>query len=190
MTTRYKGRKTALTRELIDRACALLREGHYVATVQLALGIPDSTWFHWMVKGEKIIEAIDQLYAEADAEGREVSDEEVDLLVNSFPNGSIYLEFATSVKKALADAEMNQLNLILLEARKGTWQAAAWYLERRFRDRWGRPDKPEAGGGQNQDKLKEFLGAVADIAREAALSQKGEGRDGRGEVEHGPEAES
>jgi hypothetical protein len=40
-------------------------------------------------------------------------------------------EFAASVMKAEAEAEVRNQNIIVRAAHNGTWQAAAWWLERR-----------------------------------------------------------
>lgn len=52
-----------------------------------------------------------------------------------------YAAFASAYEKAAAQAEMVALSDI--RAGKNNWQARAWFLERRFRDRWGRNDKLE-----------------------------------------------
>ena len=49
----------------------------------------------------------------------------------------IYNDFADAVKKALADAE-NSLVAGIRNAGTTQWQAMAWLLERRFRERWSR----------------------------------------------------
>ena len=51
------------------------------------------------------------------------------------PYGSFFL----AVREAEAKAEVRDVALIRLAARN-TWQAAAWYLERKYPDRWGRRD--------------------------------------------------
>ena len=48
----------------------------------------------------------------------------------------IYREFRDAVKKAEADAEVRNVALIQRAANNGTWQAAAWWLERRRPGRW------------------------------------------------------
>lgn len=50
----------------------------------------------------------------------------------------VYAEFADAVKKAMAEGEQALLARIQMSANEGTWQAAAWILERRYRERWGR----------------------------------------------------
>lgn len=47
--------------------------------------------------------------------------------------------FLASLKKAEAEAETAQVEIVLGAARAGTWQAAAWWLERR-RPQWRSPD--------------------------------------------------
>lgn len=46
-------------------------------------------------------------------------------------------ELYKEVNKALADAEVADL-AIIKKASQTQWQAAAWRLERRYKDRWGR----------------------------------------------------
>src|SRR5687767_7699095 len=48
-------------------------------------------------------------------------------------------EFLNAVEKAQAEAEMRDLDRVDAAAEGGTWQAAAWRLERRSPERWGRP---------------------------------------------------
>ncbi|MCA1700227.1 MAG: hypothetical protein LC790_15520, partial [Actinobacteria bacterium] len=43
---------------------------------------------------------------------------------------------------SLADAEAAEVALIVQAARGGSWQAAAWLLEHRFAERWGRTRPP------------------------------------------------
>ena len=51
-----------------------------------------------------------------------------------------YAEYADTIKKAEAEAEMNAIQNIQIHAAEN-WTASAWYLERKFPDRWGRKDK-------------------------------------------------
>jgi transposase len=53
----------------------------------------------------------------------------------------IYHAFSEAVEKALADSEARDVALIAKAAADGQWQAAAWRLERKFPDRWGRRDR-------------------------------------------------
>lgn len=54
-----------------------------------------------------------------------------------------YVEFLEAIKKAEAAAEASRIKLITNAAIED-WKAAAWYLERRFPDRWGRRERVQA----------------------------------------------
>lgn len=49
--------------------------------------------------------------------------------------------FYEAVKKAEARAIARNVALIQKAAQEGNWQAAAWWLERKFPDEWGKKDK-------------------------------------------------
>ena len=53
-------------------------------------------------------------------------------------SSGIYLEFFEAVKRAEAEAESLRVSRIDKAGMEGNWQADAWYLERRYPDRWGR----------------------------------------------------
>ena len=52
-----------------------------------------------------------------------------------------FKELLESVKKASAVAESRAIQTILAD---DSWQSKAWYLERRFPERWGRKDRLNA----------------------------------------------
>jgi hypothetical protein len=49
----------------------------------------------------------------------------------------IYSDFLNAIEKAQAEAEMKDIEIINMAAEKD-WQAAAWRLERKFPERWGK----------------------------------------------------
>jgi hypothetical protein len=49
-------------------------------------------------------------------------------------------EFSDAVKKAEADAEIEDIEIIRQAARNGAWQAAAWRCERRNPQDWGKKE--------------------------------------------------
>jgi len=76
---------------------------------------------------------------------------------------SIYTEFAEAIKKAESAAELRAVSGIMAAGRRN-WTAYAWYLERKFPDRWGRKDKVQQeisgpGGGAVRAEV-EHSGAV------------------------------
>lgn len=74
--------------------------------------------------------------------------------------GGKFREFWEALKRAEAEAEQRLVERIL-SASSDTWQAAAWILERRYPDRWGRKDrvKHETDFG---DALAQVLERLAD----------------------------
>ena len=52
-----------------------------------------------------------------------------------------YSDFSAAIKKAEADAVARNVALIQQAASSGTWQAAAWWLERRHPDDFARTEK-------------------------------------------------
>lgn len=83
----------------------------------------------------------------------------------------IYFEFFEAVEKAKAAGEIRDLAVINNAAQDGSWQAAAWKLERKFPNRWGRMVRAEVSGVDGQpikvdvdakSELKRLLGLLDD----------------------------
>lgn len=90
-------------------------------------------------------------------------------------------EFWESIKKAESHAEIRNVQIIQNAAQEN-WQASAWYLERKFHDRWGRKEKVDAnvnhsGGLQNKVDLSglttEELRELAQLDREGKKDNSG-----------------
>ncbi len=105
------GSTPTLNNELIERLVNTIRGGAYVETAAAFCGISKDTFYRWLRLAE--------------------SDEASELL----------LKLSDAVKKAMAEAELRDLNVIDKAAQGGVWQAAAWRLERKYHDRWGRQAK-------------------------------------------------
>lgn len=56
-----------------------------------------------------------------------------------------YRDFANAVEKAAAESEMADVARINKAAQDGVWQAAAWRLERKYPERWGRKERGQDG---------------------------------------------
>jgi hypothetical protein len=54
----------------------------------------------------------------------------------------VFRDFRAAIKKAQARAEENALKRIQTASRK-QWQAAAWWLERKYPERWGKRERVE-----------------------------------------------
>jgi len=101
-------RPTKLTPEVQDRIMQAVQAGNYLETAANFAGIDGSTLRRWVQKGS----------------------------APSAPEP--YRTFCTALKSARASAEVRSVALIQQAATGGTWQAAAWYLERSYPERWGR----------------------------------------------------
>lgn len=77
-----------------------------------------------------------------------------------------YVEFAAAVEQAIAESEARDLNTIGMASRT-QWQAAAWRLERRYPDRFGRFDRMKVEGKVDHD------GGAALVAKLAKLIDGG-----------------
>lgn len=76
---------------------------------------------------------------------------------NKNQNG-IFRDFLNAIEKAMAESEVRDVALIAKAAQEN-WQAAAWRLERKNYERWGRKDRLQAeltgkDGGPVQSEIK------------------------------------
>jgi transposase len=112
--TKTKGRPCKLTEELAEKICHYISQGNYFDTSCKLVGIDYSTFRAWILKGEE------------DGRGK-------------------FHDFSESIKRAEAEAEAKRVEMILKAGSLGgDWKANAWYLERKYPERWGRVDRLEA----------------------------------------------
>lgn len=116
---RPKG-SSKLNKDVQDKIVSAIRLGNYIETAAAYAGINKDTLYDWLKRGqrEKEKKAKDPNYQIPKYERK-------------------FVAFSDAVEKALAEAEMRDV-MIIYEAAKEQWQAAAWRLERKFPDRWGR----------------------------------------------------
>ena len=103
-----KGSTPKLTETLIENLAASIRSGCYVETAVAMAGISKQAFYRWLKQAE--------------------GDESTELTK----------KLSDAVKKAMAEAEIRDLSVIDVAAQQGQWQAAAWRLERKHPERWGR----------------------------------------------------
>jgi len=111
--------KPTCTPDLVEAICRHLRIGAYRKDAVKAAGIAVSTFHYWLDRGGKERRHID-------SGGRPRKRE------------SAYLSALEAIEKAEAGSGMSDLALITKSAQAGAWQAAAWKLERRHPEKWGR----------------------------------------------------
>lgn len=113
-----------LNKDVIEKASSYLREGNYIETVSAFLGISKQAFYDWVRRGARNLEV-------QEAGGKLPEDE------------LIYIDFFQSIEEAKAFSEMNDL-AVIKKASDTRWEAAAWRLERRSPERWGRRDALKA----------------------------------------------
>ncbi len=114
------GRPTKLNIDTHNKIISVIRAGNYIETAAACAGINKSTLYDWLKRGEREKQRVAQ-------------NPRYKIRKSEKP----YVEFSNAVEKALAEAEARGVMLIS-NAAKTQWQAAAWMLERKFPDRWGR----------------------------------------------------
>lgn len=132
------GRPTKLTPDTHNKIITALKAGNYLDTAARYAGVDPGTVHRWLNKG-------------IDPEAPEE-----------------YREFRDAVENARAEAEARNVALIQQAANAGTWQAAAWYLERTAHTRWGRKQSIEVAG-QNGGPVEVEVDAKALEAKVRAL---------------------
>ena len=101
-----------------------LKGGNYFEHSCDFAGIARSTAYRWLERGRTERERIE-------------SGEKPD------PQEANYLEICNTIEKARAEAVVANVTVIQQAARSGTWQAAAWWLERTMPQQFGRQIKAE-----------------------------------------------
>jgi transposase len=149
-----KHRRSSLTPVIHETIVNAVRLGMYLDDAAAIAGIGRSTLFLWLQKGQDI--------RDSDRTDEELTQHERDVV-----------ELLDAVEKARADATLRNIGVIQQAASDGTWQAAAWYLERTNPKKWGRHETVEitgADGGpiQVQHSVKDALAEKFRAAEVAA----------------------
>ena len=100
-----------LTPELQENICLAIKAGNYIETSCLFAGVSRSQYYKWLKRGRDDIESGEP---------------------------TKYSGFVCAIEQAMAEAEVRDIQRIDRAAESGQWQAAAWRLERRYPDRWGK----------------------------------------------------
>ena len=75
-------------------------------------------------------------------------------------NEGVYLQFLQASLKASEQFKQTNINIIQAAAKDGTWQAAAWLLERKHPEEFGRRDRMNIDLNSQEDKLAEMLNRI------------------------------
>ena len=142
------GRPTKCTPNVIRKIADFIRRGNYISVSCRASGISAEVYNEWLHR------------AEADSQaGLE---------------DSIYLQFAFAVKDAEAAHETELASKISEHAlKKDDWLAGITFLERRYRERWGRP-APVTVIDQSQKQITITRVEIHEAERPPELGIEGE----------------
>lgn len=128
-------RPTKLNFDTHNKIITAIRAGNYIETAAAYAGVNKSTLYEWLKRGEREKQRV------AENSRYRIRESE-----------KPYVEFSNAVEKALAEAEIRDV-AIIAKAAKEQWQAAAWRLERKFPDRWGRKDKVDLSADKDGFKV-------------------------------------
>lgn len=130
MTEKKVGRKvTPIDDVRVKNLIEALNAGNYVDHACDYAGIGKSTIYRWIDRGQNEADRIE-------AGGK------------PDPHEKQYLELWEAIKKARASAMVRNVAIIQQAARNGTWQAAAWWLERTAPQQFGRRLSAEITGAE------------------------------------------
>lgn len=118
-----RGRPSKLTPKIQEEILRVIKSGNYIETACAYVGINKSTFYEWLKRGAR-------------EKDRVAKNPRAKVRKSEKP----YVDFSNAVEKALAQAEIRDV-AIIGKAAEENWQAAAWRLERKFPERWGRKEK-------------------------------------------------
>ena len=128
---------------MTEEVAKYLRAGNYIETTAALVGINRDSIYEWLKRG-----AAEQERLVKNPRARLRKREE------------IFVEFSDTVKKAQAQSEAMLVGLVGKAAEKN-WTAAAWRLERKFPDKWGRTERNVAAA--QDDPVKELAKQIEDL---------------------------
>lgn len=118
------GRPSSLTPERTKRITELISGGNSLEVAAQASGITATTFFNWCARGRRERERLEQ-----------------NPRLKPKKSEEIYVEFLEDVERARAEGEA-RLVLVVTKKAMNDWRAAAWMLERKAPERWGKPWRP------------------------------------------------
>jgi ribosomal protein L22 len=126
-----------LNKKTTDKIVDAIKKGAYQDAAARNAGVNPSTFYRWMDKGSK-------------EDGAEE-----------------YKEFYEAIENAKANAEVDAVMIINRAAVDGSWQAAAWWLERTRPKKFGRFDRNEVSGADGGPLRIDV--STEDLERKVAL---------------------
>lgn len=119
------GRGTKLNTEVIQTIARAMLAGSFFRDACRHAGIHEATAYRWLARADE-------------PEPEPLPDERPVDYQERHHRWRLACEFRDATEKAEADAKIGALARIQKAGREGTWQADAWYLERRYPHEYGR----------------------------------------------------
>lgn len=134
------GAPPKICQKMVDELLGHCEDGAFDFVAAEAVGIARKTFWQWRVIGEREI---------ARREAGERADRRYDL----------HVKLARDLPKAHATAEVARLQRIDRAAEAGAWQADAWFLERKYPDRYALKQKVqvELPPEQQAEAIRELM---------------------------------
>ncbi len=134
---RTRGRPTKLTPSVQDTICQFIAAGNYIGVACKAAGIDHATYDRWLVKAEQNKSSIYAKFAEAVKRAESEAETRNVLLIAKMAAGGSPVRRTTRYDR--------QGNVVAVDEQlaQPNWQAAAWLLERKNPERWGRRERQE-----------------------------------------------
>lgn len=135
MASRGNGRPPKLAQRInpdapttyADRIIQALEAGAFFDDACTFANVSRSAAYEWLAKGKDARAVVEEHGPDVKLPG----------------NDQLYLDFADAVERARAGVVVSNLAIIRQAAQGGTWQAAAWYLERTQPHKFGRFQRPD-----------------------------------------------
>lgn len=152
------GRPTKLTPETITKLTQAIQQGATYALACKYAGISHQTFAEWQRK------AHDELERRTKPRVKEGTPEWIE--------GQEFVTFLEAIQKAEGNAALSWLIKIEQAATDGHWQAAAWKLERRYPQEYGRtvvshdtpPLTPEQLASMTDDELDAYIAKLSKLS--------------------------
>ncbi len=126
------GRPSKLTPAIQKRIVNAIRRGCYVETATAMAGVAKTTFYDWLKQGARADEGVFHNFSIAVEKALADSEHDDLAVIEKASRGYEVVKTKTVVYKDGAIEETTE------RSTKFDWQAAAWRLERRFPERWGR----------------------------------------------------
>ena len=112
-------RPAKLTEAVLARFCEVFPKVTYINSVAGYIGFSGRAILYWLKRGKEEHERLEKMATPRPK-----------------PSEDIYLRLFRSHKRLVAEIEAKFFDKVVKASNKGTWQAAAWILERRFGTHW------------------------------------------------------